>query len=229
MKPSKMRRRIAWVAASLIRERPELRHSDARKLAAQRLSPGGIHPQDLPSDEEVGSQLQAQHLAARTPDWEQRYTRYAELLRPLADLRQDPERHPEGDVLYHTLQVFELACDAVAYDEEFLTAALLHDLGKAIDRRDHVSAGLAALEGLITLRTAWFIENLSSAQDLVSGALGARARRRLEASPDFDDLTLLAECDRKGRERGACVRDLEDAIDHLRGLNRLLDSQERAE
>ncbi len=224
-----MRRQIAWFAASLLRERPELRHSDARKLAAQRLSPGGIRPQDLPSDEEVGAQLQSQQLAARTPSWEQRYTRYAELLRPLADVRQDPERHPEGDVLYHTLQVFDLACDAVAYDEEFLTAALLHDVGKAIDRRDHVTAGLAALEGLITLRTAWFIENLSSAQDLVLGALGARARRRLEASPDFDELTVLAECDRKGRVRGASVRDLEDAIHHLRDLNRRLDSQERAE
>ena len=121
--------------------------------------------------------------------------------RALADVWQDSERHPEGDVLYHTLQVFELACDAVAYDEEFLTAALLHDVGKAIDRRDHVTAGLAALEGLITLRTAWFIENLSSAQDLVLGALGARARRRLEASPDYDELTVLAECDRKGRVR----------------------------
>ncbi len=224
-----MRRQIAWFAASLLRERPELRHSDARKLAVQRLSPGGIRPQDLPSDEEVGAQLQSQQLAARTPDWEHRYTRYAELLRPLADVRQDPERHPEGDVLYHTLQMFELACDAVAYDEEFLTAALLHDVGKAIDRRNHLTAGLAALEGLITLRTAWFIENLSSAQDLVAGTLGARARRRLEASPDFEELTLLAECDRKGRVRGACVRDLEDAIHHLRDLNRRLDQQEHAE
>ena len=229
MKPSKMRQQIAWVAATLIRERPDLRHSDARKLAAERLSPGGIRPRDVPSDEEVGAQLQSQQLAERTPDWEQRYVRYAELLRPLADVWQDPERHPEGDVLYHSLQVFDLACDAVAYDEEFLTAALLHDVGKAIDRRDHAAAGLAALEGLVTLRTAWFIENLPSAQELASGTLGARARRRLEASADFDELTLLAECDRKGRVRGARVRDLEDAIDHLQDLDRPLDQQEPAE
>lgn len=229
VKPSKMRRQIAWVAATLIRERPELRHSDARKLAAERLSPGGIRPQDVPSDEEVGAQLQSQQLATRTPDWEQRYARYAELLRPLADVGQDAQRHPEGDVLYHTLQVFELACDAVAYDEEFLTAALLHEVGKAIDRRNHVSAGLAALEGLITLRTAWFLENLPAAQELASGTLGARARRRLEASEDFEELTLLAECDRKGRVRGVRVRDLEDAIDHLQDLNPPLDCQEHAE
>ena len=41
--------------------------------------------------------------------------------------------HPEGDVLYHSLQVFELARDELPYDEEFLLAALLHDVGKAID------------------------------------------------------------------------------------------------
>jgi len=219
VKPSKLRRQIAWVAATLIRERPELRHSDARKMAAQRLSPEGIRPQDLPSDEEVGAQLQSLLIATSTPDWERRYASYAELLRPLAQVWQDPNYHPEGDALYHSLQVFELACDAIGYDEEILTAALLHDVGKAIDRRNHVVAGLTALEGLITLRTAWFIENLSAAQDLARGTLGLRARRRLEASPDFDELTLLAECDRKGRIRGVRARDLEDAICYLQDLN----------
>jgi HD domain len=145
---------------------------------------------------------------------------YAELLRPLAGVRQDAERHPEGDALYHSLQVFELACDAAAYDEELLTAALLHDVGKAIDRRDHVAAGLKALEGLVTRRTAWLMENLSLAKDLAAGTLGARARRRLESSEDFEELVLLAECDRRGRVRGARVRDLEDALDHLRELHR---------
>ena len=40
---------------------------------------------------------------------------------------------PEGDALYHSLQVFALASDRLPYDEEFLTAALLHDVGKAIN------------------------------------------------------------------------------------------------
>ena len=223
MKPSKLRRQIAWIAATLIRERPELRNSDARKLAAERLSPGGIRPQDIPSDEEVVIQLQSQQVAAHEIDWDQRYVHYAKLLRPLASVWQNPERHPEGDALYHSLQVFELACETVAYDEEFLTAALLHDVGKALDRRDHVSAGLAALEGLVTLRTAWFIENLPAAQDLANGDLGVRARRRLEASADFDELALLAECDRRGRERGAQVRDLEDALHLLQDFDHQLD------
>ena len=40
------------------------------------------------------------------------------------------------------------------YDEEFLLAALLHDVGKAIDPSDHVEAALQALEGSITERTS---------------------------------------------------------------------------
>ena len=42
--------------------------------------------------------------------------------------------------------VFELARDELPYDEEFLLAALLHDVGKAIDPRDYVGAAVEALE-----------------------------------------------------------------------------------
>ena len=62
-------------------------------------------------------------------------------------------------MLYHSLQVFELAREELPYDEEFLLAALLHDVGKAIDPREHVAAALEALEGFITPRTAWLIEH----------------------------------------------------------------------
>jgi len=41
-------------------------------------------------------------------------------------VEQPPQYHPEGDALYHSLQVFELAREARPYDEEFLLAALLH-------------------------------------------------------------------------------------------------------
>ena len=63
------------------------------------------------------------------------------LLLPLETVKQNPAYHPEGDALYHSLQVFDLARDALPYDEEFQLAALLHDVGKAIDPRDHVAAG----------------------------------------------------------------------------------------
>ena len=69
-----------------------------------------------------------------------RFQIYEMLLLPLENVKENPEYHPEGDALYHSLQVFELARRELPYDEEFLTAALLHDVGKAIDPHDHVAA-----------------------------------------------------------------------------------------
>src|SRR5262249_56245702 len=113
------------------------------------------------------------------------YPIFRMLLLPLENVQQAPQHHPEGDVLYHTLQVFELARDEKPYDEEFLLAALLHDVGKGLDRSNHVEAGLLALDGLITERTRFFIEHHMHAHDYRTGKLGMKLRRELEASPDF--------------------------------------------
>ena len=148
-----------------------------------------------------------------------RFRTYELLLLPLEHVAQLPEVHPEGDVLYHSLQVFELARQELPHDEEFLLAALLHDVGKAIDRRDHIAAGLAVLDGAISTRTAWLIEHHVEAQSLREGTLGVRPRRRLEASENFDELMLLADCDRHGRVVGMDVPDVYDALDYIRALN----------
>jgi predicted nucleotidyltransferase len=142
------------------------------------------------------------------------------LLAPLESVRGSAVYHPEGDVLYHSLQVFELARDRRPYDEEFLLAALLHDVGKGLDRSNHVEAGLQALDGLITERTRFFIEHHMHAHDYRDGKLGARLRRELEASPDFEELMLLHECDVSGRVSGADVGTLDEALDYLRELER---------
>jgi hypothetical protein len=147
-----------------------------------------------------------------------RFQVYEMLLLPLERVKESPAYHPEGDVLYHSLQVFELARQKLPYDEEFLLAALLHDVGKGIDRREHVAATLEALEGVITPRTAWLIEHHMEAHALREGPLGARSRRRLEASEDFDELVLLADCDDQGRAVGMEVPDVEDALEYLRQL-----------
>lgn len=150
-----------------------------------------------------------------------RFQIYRMLLIPLEQVSQSRTYHPEGDALYHSLQVFELARDELPYDEEFQLAALLHDVGKAIDPKDHVAAGLEALEGFITERTAWLISNHMDAQRILSGTIGVRARRRLQGSPDYDELMSLARCDRDGRIPGAFAPELDDALDDLRELARL--------
>ena len=147
-----------------------------------------------------------------------RFQLYESLLLPLENVQGARKYHPEGDTLYHSLQVFDHACDKLPYDEEFLSAALLHDVGKAIDPTDHVAAGLEALEGFITERTAWLIEHHMLAHALADGSLGARARRRLEQSEYFEELVLLGECDRAGRQPGAEAPELDEAIKYLRDL-----------
>lgn len=155
----------------------------------------------------------------RVEDQVDRFELYRFLLQPLERVKQNPKYHPEGDVLYHSLQVFELARDSQPYDEEFVLAALLHDVGKGIDPADHVTAGLQALEGTITRRTAFLIAHHMEALAYRDGTLGARARRRLEESDDFEDLMLLRDLDTRGRVSGAIVCSLEEAIDYIRTLD----------
>ena len=148
------------------------------------------------------------------------YPVFRMLLAPLENVKGSRTYHPEGDVLYHSLQVFELAREHRPYDEEFLLAALLHDVGKGIDRAYHVEAGLQVLDGLITDRTRFLIEHHMDAHAYRSGTIGARLRRELESSPDFEELMLLNECDVAGREAGVQVGTLDEALDYLRELER---------
>ena len=148
------------------------------------------------------------------------YPIFRMLLLPLENAKQNPRYHPEGDVLYHSLQVFEEARERRPYDVEFLLAALLHDVGKGLDPTDHVEAGLAALDGLLTERCRFLIENHMLAHDYRTGTMGAKQRRRLEASPDLEDLLLLRECDDAGRVPGAIVGTVDEALDYLKELER---------
>ena len=148
-----------------------------------------------------------------------RFQVYYSLLLPLDNVKQSPKYHPEGDVLYHSLQVYDLACDELPYDEEFLLAALLHDVGKGIDPYAHVESGLEALEGLITERTAWLIEHHMLTHKIHDGTIGARARKRLEQNESYHELLLLGECDRSGRQIGVLTTELEDALDYIREIS----------
>ena len=121
-------------------------------------------------------------------------------------------------MLYHSLQVFELAREKFPWDEELLLAALLHDVGKGIDPKDHITAGLAVLDGYISDRTKWLIENHGLAQRVHDGTAGVRAKRRLTNSEDSESLDALAECDREGRLPGRVVCSAEEAIEYIRQL-----------
>ncbi len=147
-----------------------------------------------------------------------RFRVYESLLLPLELVKQNPQYHPEGDALYHSLQVFDLARDQLPYDEEFVSAALLHDVGKAIDPYDHVAAGLEALSGFITNRTKWLIEHHMEGHAVLDRTIGARAHRRLREAESYEELVLLARCDRTGRQAGVPAPEVDEALDYIREL-----------
>jgi len=150
--------------------------------------------------------------------WADPFTIYKLLLERLDGVKQSPEFHPEGDALYHSLQAFDLARDQFPYDEEFVLAALLHDVGKGIDPQDHVAAAMDALEGLITPRTAFLVENHMLAMEFKEGTLPARLRAGLRESEWFEDLLELRDIDDVARQRGVAVPTVDEALEFIRSM-----------
>jgi hypothetical protein len=163
--------------------------------------------EDTPSDDEVVTADETYH-----PDF---FPTLQMLLSSLDKVRLDPDSHPEGDLLYHSLQVYELMLAERPYDEELLLAALIHDVGYGLDRRRPLEAAWNAIGALVTDRTWFFIENRAEAQEYVRSG---KIRGALKKSEDFDDLVLLAQCDLKGRQRGAQVSTVEESLEYIEGL-----------
>lgn len=132
------------------------------------------------------------------------YTEIVDWLTALDGVPQDPKYHPEGDALFHSLQVFELALSEAA-DPELLAAALLHDVGKAHAGRDHDAVGADLLEGLPE-RTVWLVRHHL---DLLRDPRATRAR--WHGTPVLADLERLRRWDLGGRSRHARVREPEEA------------------
>ena len=107
------------------------------------------------------------------------------------------------------------------YDEEFLLAALLHHVGRAIDADNSVVAGLKALEGTLTERTAWLIENLPQVLPRANRAVAPRTLQALRHSEWFEDLELLRHIDMAARVPGAHVGTVDEALTYLRTLEAL--------
>lgn len=225
----------------LLRDTSEAEYYTAKRKAAAVLG-HRVRPGDLPSDSEVREELLALLRAregrdepaeaplpqpepadgeevAALADHVDRFAIYKLRLQPLEAVKQNPRLHPEGDALYHSLQVFEHARAVRPYDEEFLLAALLHDVGKAITPTDHVAAGVEALRGAVTERTLWLIAHHMDLFVLRDKGLSQRARQEIETSEYAEDLRLLRDLDEAGRIPGEPVPTLDEALAFLRALD----------
>jgi hypothetical protein len=218
-----------------IGEARESEYYTAKRKAAAVLG-HRIRPGDLPSDSEIRTELLALSRSRRSLDQPEapqpeptgplptladhldRFALYRLRLAPLESVKQNPKHHPEGDALYHALQVFELAREARPYDEDFLLAALLHDVGRAIDPHDHVTAAVEVLRGAVSERTLWLIEHHADLPGVRKTGSTTRTRKWTEPIELLDDLKLLREIDDSGRLPGAMVGTVDEALAYLKGL-----------
>lgn len=132
-----------------------------------------------------------------------------DLLLALDRVPQDPRWHPEGDALFHSLQVFDLARRETA-DRSLWAAALLHDVGKAFACADHAEEGADVLAELVCPRIVWLVRHHLH----LLRAPGA-TRRRLRRTKALADLTRLRRWDVGGRSPEATVLRPEAAVELL--------------
>ncbi len=131
------------------------------------------------------------------------------LLEPLARVRQDPRHHPEGDALFHSLQVFQRALDA-GEPPHLVAAALLHDVGKSSPDDRHAETGAALIASIAGERTCLLVERH---MDLLRDPSGTR--RRMHGDPLLDELERLRAHDLAGRRPRVYVPTCERAVGAL--------------
>jgi len=219
----KKRGRIAAEAARRLVRGGDIRRS--RIGAARRLAREWVPEDELPSSTDVTRELSRQRLVddddrsgglmALIGD---RFDKIAALVRPLAAVRLDATYYHVATLLDFTLLSFSYVEQRRPFDEELLTASLLVEAGRVIDRRRAIEAILDAADGLVSPRTVWLIEMRNAATAYSAGTLGHRARHRLVAHADFDDVMLLAEAVR-AEDAGEVNRlSLDQAVERLRAL-----------
>ena len=128
-----------------------------------------------------------------------------ELLEDLDGVEQDPVWHPEGDALFHSLQVYDHARTSTR-DPELWAAALVHDVGKARSGCHEVE-GARLLEGLMPDRVVWLVRHHL---DLLRRP--EATRRRLRGTRELHDLERLRRWDLAGRDPRAWVGSVDDAV-----------------
>lgn len=137
------------------------------------------------------------------------YEELLPLLLALDGIRQDPAYHPEGDALFHSLQVFDLARMATN-DRALWAAALLHDVGKAVDSPNHDDIGADLLEDIVSPRIVWLVRHHL---DLLKNP--RMTKRRFRGSNALTDLQQLRRWDVGGRSPHAIVLSPEMALSML--------------
>ena len=140
---------------------------------------------------------------------DERFDTLLHFLNDLDGIQQSAQYHPEGDALFHSLQVYQCAKHDTQ-DPELLAAALLHDIGKAADCNCHALWGAEALDTYCTAKVCWLVAHHL---DLLKAS--KKQQGRLQSHPWFKDLSTLRRWDLAGRDPDAYVMSVDDALNEL--------------
>jgi len=122
-----------------------------------------------------------------------------ELLRRLIPVVQTPKYHPEGTVFNHSIQTFMVA-NREAWGVDALLAALLHDVGKSIISHGHEKEARPLLDGYVSQKTQWLIENHVRIWYLLKGEMKKKSYvMDLINHPWLPELIMLGRWDKMGR------------------------------
>ena len=139
-----------------------------------------------------------------------------EILEKCKGVEQEERYHPEGDVLTHSLQVFQLACRE-SNDLDLILAALLHDVGKSVDRLEHTKKTLDLVDEQVSMKTLWLIKNHMRVWAYLKGEMKRLGKcQELIEHPWFPELVQLARWDQMGRNPKRFITyDRQKIIDRL--------------
>lgn len=141
--------------------------------------------------------------------WMEQEQTLLELLWALDGIECHSVHHPEQDVLYHSLQVFQHAL-ASTDDPILWSAALFHDVGKAYAFHNHAELGRQCIESIFVHRITWLVAHH---MDLLHRP--KRTQRRWAGQPQLHELQQLRKWDLAGRSPNADVMEPEDAVSIL--------------
>lgn len=120
------------------------------------------------------------------------------------DVIQDKKWHPEGSVWNHSIQSF-FNTYRESLDLDLILAALFHDIGKIIDRKEHTYWSLFLLKNKVSAKTEWLIYQHMRMHMFFDGRMVNNNKvQSLISHPWFIDACHLARIDtmsRKEREK----------------------------
>ena len=138
------------------------------------------------------------------------------ILEKCRGVEQNAEHHPEGDVFVHSVQVLYHALRETN-DIDLIFAAMLHDVGKQVQNNGHDEIAIQMLDGKISEKTAWLIENHMRFWTFVLGDMKRLSKvQYLRNHEWFPDLVMLCRWDKLGRNPNKkCTYDRISIVDKL--------------